>query len=78
MLGLVRGTQGRDAAPLLLTGAAIWPTNPIVFSLGYGELARGGPMARAHATRAHPAFLFTQTESPELAPDDWERSRARH
>jgi len=70
--GLVRGTQGQDAGPLLLTGAAIWLTNVIVFTLWYWELDRGGPAARAQARRAHPDFLFAQMDSPDLAPDDWE------
>ena len=44
----------------------------IVFSLWYWDLDRGGPVARAHAMRAHPDFLFPQMASPELAPPDWE------
>jgi uncharacterized membrane protein len=68
----VQGTEGQDAGPLLITGAAIWLTNVIVFSLWYWELDRGGPVARAHATRAHPDFLFAQMQNPELAPSDWE------
>jgi hypothetical protein len=42
-----------------------------VFSLWYWELDRDGPVARAHATRAHPDFLFAQMQS-ELAPPEWE------
>ena len=72
VLGLVRGTEGQDAAPLLLTGASIWATNVIVFSLWYWELDRGGPVARAVAPRPHPDFLFAQMQSPELAPERWE------
>jgi hypothetical protein len=72
VVGLVEGTMGKDAAPLLLTGAAIWLTNVIVFCLWYWELDRGGPVARACALRSHPDFLFAQMQSPELAPDDWE------
>jgi uncharacterized membrane protein len=72
VIGLVQGTEGQDAGPLLITGAAIWLTNVIVFSLWYWELDRGGPVARAHASHAHPDFLFPQMQSPELAPSDWE------
>ena len=72
VVGLIRGTVGEDAAPLLLTGAAIWLTNVIVFSLWYWELDRGGPAERAQGARHHPDFLFAQMQSPELAPDDWE------
>ncbi|MDQ2825899.1 MAG: hypothetical protein M3Y04_02845, partial [Actinomycetota bacterium] len=31
VLGLIRGTEGEDAGPLLLIGGAIWLTNVIVF-----------------------------------------------
>jgi uncharacterized membrane protein len=72
IVGLVQGTEGQTAGPLLLTGAAIWLTNVIVFALWYWELDRGGPAARAVAPRPHPDFLFAQMQSPELAPDDWE------
>ena len=74
--GLVRGTEGESAAPLLITGGAIWLTNVIVFSLWYWELDRGGPVARAHATRLHPDFLFAQMQSPELAAPDWQTAFA--
>jgi uncharacterized membrane protein len=70
--GLLGGTEGGMASSLLLTGAAIWMTNVIVFSLWYWELDRGGPGARAHGARQHPDFLFAQMETPELAPEDWE------
>ncbi|HTC81214.1 MAG TPA: hypothetical protein VK848_06740, partial [Acidimicrobiia bacterium] len=33
---------------------------------------RGGPVARAHAHREHPDFLFPQMQTPELAAPDWE------
>ena len=69
---LVQGTNGQAAGPLLLTGGAIWLTNVVVFSLWYWELDRGGPVARAHAARPHPDFLFPQMQNPELAPPDWE------
>jgi uncharacterized membrane protein len=70
--GIVNGTQGKDATSLLLSGAAIWVTNVIVFALWYWELDRGGPAARAHAVVLGPDFLFPQMTSPELAPPDWE------
>jgi uncharacterized membrane protein len=70
--GLVAGTQGQDAPRLLIDGGAIWATNVVAFSLWYWELDRGGPVARAHAARPHPDFLFAQMSSPELASADWE------
>jgi uncharacterized membrane protein len=72
VLALVQGTAAKDPTKLLLTGAAIWLTNVIVFCLWYWELDRGGPVARVYAMRPHPDFLFAQMQSPELAPEDWE------
>jgi len=72
VLGLVRGTEHQTAAHLLTSGSAIWLTNVIVFCLWYWELDRGGPVARAHAVRPYPDFLFAQMTSPELAPTHWE------
>lgn len=74
--GLVEGTEGHTAGPLLATGGAIWLTNVIIFSLWYWEFDRGGPVARAHATADHLDFLFPQMSSPELAPPDWEAAFA--
>lgn len=71
-IGLVRGTEGQDAGPLLVTGGSIWLTNVIVFGLWYWEFDRGGPVARALGTRPYPDFQFVQMTSPELAPPDWE------
>ncbi|MEU8983338.1 hypothetical protein ACFVXW_12210 [Streptomyces sp. NPDC058251] len=70
--GLVNGTEGKYAGPLLLTGGGIWLTNVIVFALWYWEWDRGGPMARARGHRQFPDFLFVQMQSPETAPQDWE------
>jgi uncharacterized membrane protein len=72
VLDLLRGEGIRDPAQLLLTGAAIWLTNVIVFALWYWEFDRGGPVARAVAPRDALDFLFPQMTSPELAPVDWE------
>jgi len=70
--GLVQGTEGNTAGPLLATGGVIWLTNVIVFALWYWEFDRGGPAARAHATRVYPDFMFVQMTSPHLAPTHWE------
>jgi uncharacterized membrane protein len=70
--GIVDGTEGKDPTTLLLTGAAIWLTNVIVFSLWYWELDRLGPAARANAVVVHPDLLFPQMQSPELARPEWE------
>ena len=70
--GLVQGTEGSAAGPLLVTGGAIWLTNVIVFGLWYWEFDRGGPVARANATHIYPDFQFVQMASPQLAPPGWE------
>jgi uncharacterized membrane protein len=72
IIGLIQGTEGKTAGPLLANGAAIWLTNVIVFALWYWELDRGGPGARANGLRHYPDLLFPQMESPELAPEHWE------
>ncbi len=72
IVDLVRGEGIHDPAQLLLTGAAIWATNVIVFGLWYWEFDRGGPVARAAGDRPYPDLLFPQMTSPELAPPDWE------
>lgn len=72
ILGLVRGTEGNDAAALLSTGAAIWLTNIIAFAVWYWQFDRGGPAARAHARRRLPDFQFVQMQNPDLAHPDWE------
>ena len=72
IVDLVRGEGLRDPAQLLLTGAAIWLTNVIVFGLWYWQFDRGGPVARAEGTHPYPDFVFPQMTTPDLAPPDWE------
>jgi uncharacterized membrane protein len=71
---LVRGgAEVNKAGPLLITGAAIWLTNVVAFALWYWEFDRGGPVARALATKPYPDFQFPQMVSPkEMVPPDWE------
>jgi hypothetical protein len=72
IVDLVRGEGIHDPAQLLLTGAAIWATNVIVFGLWYWEFDRGGAIERAAGDRQYPDLLFPQMTSPDLAPPDWE------
>ena len=72
VVAIVKGNSGLDPAQLLITGGAIWLTNVIIFALWYWELDRGGPVARAHATRLYPDFMFVQMTSPEMASPHWE------
>src|SRR5690348_1035339 len=60
VVGLVRGTEGKDAAGLLVIGGNIWLTNIVIFAIWYWELDRGGPAARAAAVRDRPDFMFPQ------------------
>ena len=69
---LVNGHAGDSAGALLATGAAIWGTNVIAFTLWYWELDRGGPAARAKGGDPYPDFLFTQMTAPEVSPPNWE------
>lgn len=71
LLVIHAGDQQRPAQ-VLLSGAAIWCTNVLVFALWYWELDRGGPAARANARHLHPDFLFAAMTVPELTPKDWE------
>ncbi|MGW4461915.1 hypothetical protein [Micromonospora sp. NPDC004704] len=68
---LVADAAPEDPATILLSGAAIWLTNVIVFALWYWELDRGGPAARANVRRPYPDLLFPQMTAADLAPHDW-------
>jgi uncharacterized membrane protein len=59
VIDLVRGEGIKDPAALLLTGAAIWLTNVIIFGLWYWEFDRGGPVS-------------PQMSTPDMAPSEWE------
>jgi hypothetical protein len=73
VVGLVKGTEHWTAGQLLITGGAIWLTNVIIFGLWYWEFDRGGPVARALATKPFPDFQFPQMVSPkEMVPPNWE------
>lgn len=72
VIALISGTAGDDATPVLLSGAAVWLTNVLVFALWYWELDRGGPAARAHGVRPYPDLLFPQMTAKDMTPPDWE------
>jgi uncharacterized membrane protein len=69
---LLTGGASNDATSLLGSGAAIYLTNIIAFSLWYWEFDRGGPIKRADASHLHPDFLFPQMGTPELAREEWQ------
>jgi hypothetical protein len=73
--GITSGTLPQAPTKLLITGAVIWLTNVVAFSLWYWEFDRGGPVARALnlGTSRFPDFQFPQMVSPpEMVPPDWE------
>jgi hypothetical protein len=65
-------TEDLGGGELLLTAAAIWTTNVIVFGLWFWELDDGGPVARTARQRLSPDFQFPQDENPALARAGWE------
>jgi hypothetical protein len=71
-MGLINGTAGNQAAPLLASAGAIYLTNVIAFGIWYWELDSGGPLARAAGTRPYPDFLFPQMTQHHLASEHWE------
>jgi uncharacterized membrane protein len=73
---LVRGIfvgSKLGAADLLLTGAALWVVNVLVFTLSYWELDGDGPEARAAGRQDYPDLVFPQQQQDQqgLAPADW-------
>ncbi len=69
--GLIQGTMGGSAGPLLSSGASIYVTNIIAFGLWYWEFDRGGPVARMQGKDPYPDFLFPQMTIDRLAPPGW-------
>ena len=70
---LVHGSSATSApVALLMTGAGIWLTNIIAFSLWYWEWDRGGPVSRAMGAHQFPDLLFPQMQQEGIAPADWE------
>ena len=65
------GTNELGGGQLLLTAAAIWLANIIVFGLVYWDIDDGGPFARARNERRTPDFQFPQDENPSLAREGW-------
>jgi uncharacterized membrane protein len=68
---ILRDNQKETGTVLLATGAAIWLTNVIAFSLWYWLLDRGGPAERANRAGIAPAFLFSEMQAPNFVRDDW-------
>jgi uncharacterized membrane protein len=56
---------------LIVSGALIWLTNVLIFSLWYWEVDRGGPGRRAAAHDGPPDFLFPQMSDDRIEPVGW-------
>src|SRR4051794_2658514 len=65
------GGATNSASALLESGAIVWLSNNIAFSLLYWELDSGGPAVRAHGLPPYPDLAFPQHMAPELAPAGW-------
>ena len=70
--GLVTAKKNElTGGQLLLTAAAIWIANAIVFGVVYWDTDDGGPFQRATHERTSPDFQFPQDENPQLARSGW-------
>ena len=68
---ILNDSQDDTGEVLLATGAAIWVTNVIAFSLWYWLLDRGGPAARAAGAGSRPSFVFAEMQSGDLVAPGW-------
>jgi hypothetical protein len=65
------GHAKTDGHQLILAGAGVWLTFPIVFGLWFWELDRGGPVARSSPDHGPPVFLFRHMENPGVTRGQW-------
>jgi uncharacterized membrane protein len=70
---LIRGGTA-NGERLILSGAALWATNVLLFAVWYWELDRGGPVSRFLDPTALADLQFPQMENPGLAPPGWRPS----
>ncbi|GAA1971125.1 hypothetical protein GCM10009798_34890 [Nocardioides panacihumi] len=66
-----KSAVANDASKLLETGAVVWASNNIAFSLFYWDLDGGGSAARLYLAPRYPDLAFPQQLSPEIAPPRW-------
>jgi uncharacterized membrane protein len=68
------GSDQLGGGQLLLTAAAIWVANVIVFGIVYWEVDGGGPFERALHDRTQRDFQFPQDDEPALGwrPRVWD------
>ena len=68
---IINDSKDDTGEVLLATGAAIWVTNVIAFSLWYWLLDRGGPAARAAGAGSRPSFVFPEMQSEDVVDPGW-------
>jgi hypothetical protein len=68
---LTEKSSDLSAAQLLMSGAALWLINVIVFGLAFWTLDCGGPSQRAINGHVQPDFQFPQDENPQLSQTGW-------
>lgn len=70
---VLTSSESLSGAQLLVTAAAIWTANVIVFGMLYWDLDDGGPVERTTEShgRATPDLQFPQDENPQLAREKW-------
>jgi uncharacterized membrane protein len=67
---LINGGKAGGRA-LILSGAAVWATNVLLFAVWFWEMDRGGPVNRFLNPKTLPDFQFPQMENPQFAPPGW-------
>ncbi|GAA3537042.1 DUF1345 domain-containing protein [Amycolatopsis ultiminotia] len=72
VLGIAEGSFHGRAVQVLISGAVVYWTNIVVFSLWYWEFDRGGPARRAAGRASYPDLQFPQMDNPATAKPDWE------
>ncbi len=70
---IIGGPATIDGLTLLVSSAALWATNVLIFSLVYWHVDRGGPTSRSGQPTARPDWAFPQYGLPaELVPPNWQ------
>jgi uncharacterized membrane protein len=71
IVGILDNASFETARALLFSGAAVWFTNVIAFSLWYWDLDAGGAAARANQTGPSAALIFPEMTHREHVPEGW-------
>jgi uncharacterized membrane protein len=69
--GIITGSIADRPGSVLASGAIVYWSNIVAFSLWYWEFDRGGPGERAAGSAEYPDFLFPQMSDPDVTAKDW-------